>query len=268
MALDEAKSISFFPPSGPLSSVKLGFRVGDKGTHSTRTLMFKELEAVLAAAPGPVDRATYVSAIVDSNCLAKSTNSTRRLTNQRLAELYGLDPFIRLFRIMRKLWTADVASQPLLALLAALARDPLLMASASSVLLQPVGSQIQRGLIRDAIRKHVGERMNDASVDKVVRNVSSSWTQSGHLEGRTFKFRRKVQPSPVAVAFALWLGNAAGFHGEELLTTGWIAALDCTPSSARALAVEAKRIGLIDLRTAADVIEFGLDRLDPGLGRP
>ena len=69
------------------------------------------------------------------------------------------------------------------------------------------------------------------------------------------------------LAFALWLGNAAGFRGEELLTTGWIAALDCTATSARTLALEAKRIGLIDLRTAGEVVEFGLDRLDPGLGR-
>lgn len=72
---------------------------------------------------------------------------------------------------------------------------------------------------------------------------------------------------PTAVAFALWLGNAAGFRGEELLTTGWIAALDCTATSARILALDAKRIGLIDLRTVGDVVEFGLDRLDPGLGR-
>ena len=56
-------------------------------------------------------------------------------------------------------------------------------------------------------------------------------------------------------------------RGVELLKTGWIAALDCTATSARALALEAKRLGLIDLRTAGDVVEFGLDRLDPGPGR-
>ena len=76
-----------------------------------------------------------------------------------------------------------------------------------------------------------------------------------------------MNAQPTAVAFALWLGNAAGFRGEELFTCGWIAALDCTATSARGLALEAKRIGLIDLRTAGNVVEFGLDRLDPGLGR-
>jgi len=268
MSLAEAKPIAFFPPAGPAAAtVKLGFRFGDKGTHSSRTLMLTELTAVLDAARGPVDRAAYAAAIIDSNCLEKATASTRRISNQRLAELYALDPFVVIFRVLRKFWDIDAQARPLLAMLVALARDPLFMASASPVLSQRAGVEIQRAPIRDALRNLVGERMNDATLDKVVRNVSSSWTQSGHLQGRTFKFRQRVQAQPTAVAFALWLGNAAGFRGEELLTSGWIAALDCTASSARGLALDAKRVGLIDLRSAGDVIEFGLDRLDPGLGR-
>lgn len=268
MPLAESKPIAFFPPTGPpTATTKLGFRFGDKGTHSSRTLMRSELEAVLAAAAGPVDRAAYATAIIEGNCLAKQTASTRRISSQRLTELYALDPFVVIFRVLRKLWAVDAQARPLLALLTALARDPLFMASASPVLSQPAGVEIRRAPIRDALRQLVGERMNDDTLDKVVRNVSSSWTQSGHLRGRTFKFRQRVQAHPTAVAFALWLGNAAGFRGEELLTSGWIASLDCTASSARGLALEAKRVGLIDLRTAGDVIEFGLDRLDPGLGR-
>jgi len=268
MSLAEAKPIAFFPSAGPpAGAAKLGFRFGDKGTHSSRTLMLAELGAVLAAAPGPVDRAAYAAAIIEGNCLAKPTASTRRISNQRLAELYALDPFVVIFRVLRKLWDVDARAQPLLATLVALARDPLFMASATPVLSQPAGVEIQRAPIRDALHKLVGERMNDATLDKVVRNVSSSWTQSGHLQGRTFKFRQRVQAPPAAVAFALWLGNAAGFRGEELLTSGWIAALDGTASSARGLALEAKRLGLIDLRISGDVIELGLDRLDPGRGR-
>jgi hypothetical protein len=269
MSLAEVKSVEFFPASGPRAAAeKLGFRFGDKGTHSSRTLMFSEVQGVLAAAPAAGDRAAYASAIVDGNCLEKPTASTRRLTNQRLGELYALDPFVAVFRVLRGLWDVDAKARPLLAMLAALARDPLFMASAPAVLSQPVGIVIQRAPIRDALREVVGERMNEDTLDKVVRNVSSSWTQTGHLTGRTFKFRQRVSAPPTAVAFALWLGNAAGFRGEELLTTGWIAALDCTATSARGLALEAKRLGLIDLRTAGDLIEFGLDRLDPGLGRP
>lgn len=267
MSFAEVKPIKFFPSaSPPPGAAKLGFRFGDKGTHSSRTLMLADLEAVLASAPGLVDRAAYGSAIIDGNCLGKPTASTRRISSQRLTELYSFDPFVVVFRVLRGLWDVDPKARPLLAMLAALARDPLFMASAAPVLSQPAGAEIQRAPIREALRKLVGERMNDDTLDKVVRNVSSSWTQTGHLAGRTFKHRQRVSAQPTAVAFALWLGNAAGFRGDELLTTGWTAALDCTATSARTLALEAKRLGLIDLRIAGDVIEFGLDRLDPGLG--
>lgn len=268
MSLAEAKPIAFFLPAGPDGvATKHGFRVGDKGTHSSRTLMLAELEAVLAAALDNADRASYATAIIEGNCLGKPTASTRRLSNQRLGELYALDPFSTVFRVLRKLWHVDAGARPLLAMLAALARDPLFMASAPPILSLPVGAEMQRAAVRDALRAVVGERMNDAVLNKVVRNVASSWTQTGHLQGRTFKIRRRVQAQPTSLAFALYLGHAAGFRGEELFTSGWVAALDCTASSARTLALEAKRVGLIDFRSAEDVIEFGLERLDPGIGR-
>jgi hypothetical protein len=229
--------------------------------------MLSELEAVLVALPDTADRDAYAAVIVEGNCLGKPTTSTRRISNQRLGELYGLDRRVPLFRVMRRLWSVDAASRPLLALLVALARDPLFMASAGPILSLPNGAELQRTPLRDALCKLVGERMNEATVDKVVRNASSSWTQSGHLTGRTFKFRQRVSAPPTAVAFALWLGSAAGLRGEELFTSGWVAALDCTAGSARGLAIEAKRIGVIDLRIAGDIVEFGLDQLDPGIGR-
>jgi hypothetical protein len=268
LTLAQAKPLAFYPPSGPAPTAeRVGFRFGDKGTHSSRTLMLSELAAVLSAAPEGADREAYATAIVEGNCLGKPTASTRRISNQRLGELYGLERRVPLFRVMRRLWSSDPSARPLLALLVALARDPLFMVSAGPILSLPAGAELQRTPLRGALRELVGERMNEATVDKVVRNVSSSWTQSGHLSGRTFKFRQRVSAPPTAVAFALWVASAAGFRGEELLTSGWIAALDCTASSARGLAIEAKRLGLIDMHTAGDVVEFELDRLDPGLGR-
>ena len=113
----------------------------------------------------------------------------------------------------------------------------------------------------------MASRLNDATLDKVARNAASTWAQSGHLVGRTFKRRRLVLPTPAAMAFALWLAQAAGFRGEQLLASPWVAVLDCSPSNARSEALEAKRLGLMDLRAAGDVLEFGFDRLDPALAR-
>jgi hypothetical protein len=230
-------------------------------------MMLEELTAALAAVPDGASREDYAAAIVEGNCLGKATTATRRLTNQRLGELYGLDPRIPLFRVLLRLWSIDVPGRPLLALQCAIARDPLLAATVPPVLALTPGSDLQRDAIREALREAVDERLSDATLDKVTRNVASSWEQSGHLVGRTFKKRAAVRATPGSVAFALYLGHAVGFRGAPLFATGWISLLDCTPTSARDLAVEAKRIGLIDLRIAGEVVDLVLDRLDPSEGR-
>ena len=247
---------------GRLLRLDLGFRFGERGTHTSRTMMLPELTAALAAVPAAGSRQNYVDAVVEGNCLGKPTTSTRRLTLQRLSELYGLDPDVPVFRVLRRLWMLDSASQPLLAVSAALARDPLLMATAPSVLSLTDGAQLQRDTMKNHLRMAVGERLNDSTLSKVARNAASSWTQSGHLNGRTFKTRRRVRATPQTVAFALYLGVGLGFKGNELLASGWIKTLDCTPSHALDLAIEAKRIGLLDLRVAGDVLDLNLERLD------
>jgi hypothetical protein len=255
---------SFFPPSGPKPTAeKVGFRGGLVGTHTSRTMMFAELAAIFAAIPGTALRPEYVNAVVEANCLGKPTTSTRRLTLQRLTELYALDPEVPIFRILRRLWSVDSDSRSVLALLAALARDPLLMATAPAVLSLPHGTEMIRQTMREAVRSTVGERLNDATLEKVIRNAASSWTQSGHLVGRTFKSRQKVHAGATAVAFAFYLGTAAGFQGEELLTSGWVKSLDCRPSEALDAALDAKRIGLLDLKVAGNVFDLNLQRLDP-----
>lgn len=226
-------------------------------------MMLAELTAALGAVSPTGTRQDYCEAVVDGNCLNKATASTRRMTLQRLFELYGLDPDIVIFRVLRRLWDIDPTSHPLLALLAALARDPLLVATAGAILPLAEGAEMPRKSMAEVLRASVGERLNDSSLDKVVRNTASSWSQSGHLSGRTFKVRRRVGATPAAVAFALYLGTALGFRGDELLTSGWIKALDCTPSQALDLALEAKRLGLLDLRVAGDIFDLNLDRLDP-----
>jgi len=225
--------------------------------------MLSELATVLEAVTALAPRGNYSRAIIEDNCLAKPTLSTRKLTNQRLGELYALDDHVPLFRVLYRLWRADESGLPLLAILCALARDPLLRATASIVVLTPLDAEFVRGPVKEALRSKVGVRLNDAILDKVVRNIASSWTQSGHLQGRTFKFRRLVRATPASLALAVYLGHVAGLRGNELLASGWTAVLDCSISKAQELALEAKRLGFIDLRIGGDVLELNFDRLDP-----
>jgi len=244
-------------------AVRAGCRFGAKGTHTSRTMMLEDLAAVLIATPSDGQRMDYASAIIGDNCLGKRTASTRRLSCQRMSEIYALDPAVPLFGALRRLWDQDPGGRPLLAFLCAVARDPLLAATTPAVLPLPVGSEFRRDDMRFALRQTVGERLSDSILDKVVRNAASSWTQSGHLQGRTFKRRQRVQATPGAVAYALYIAHAVGFRGMELFSSGWLGLLDCSPSQGQDLALEAKRMQLLDLRVAGNVVDIGFRSLDP-----
>ncbi|MCL4851246.1 MAG: hypothetical protein KJZ78_07655 [Bryobacteraceae bacterium] len=254
----------FFPQGRALTNARnAGIRFGPVGTHSSRTMMLEELTAVLSATSPNSRPEDYAAAVVEDNCLAKQTAATRKHSLQHLRELYGLDPSIPLFRVLARLWQSESAGRPLLALLASLARDPLLRATADVIIRMPEGAELQRTAMREALANAVNNRLNESTLNKVGRNAASTWSQSGHLQGRTFKFRRAVRATPFSLSFALYLAQAAGFSTQEIFSSGWVRILDCNSSTGLELAGAAKRLGLIDLRTAGDVIDLNLNRLDP-----
>ena len=225
--------------------------------------MLAELAALFDACDAMAGRTDLVHAIVEENCLSKATVATRQLSAQRLTELYGLNLDIPLFRVLRFLWQYSDGGRSQLAILAALARDPLLAATASSVLPLAAGAELQRMPMRAALLRSVGDRLNDAILDKVCRNAASSWTQAGHLVGRTFKKRQLVSPTPVTLSYALFLAFSAGYRSGTVFTSPWVRILDVSPDKARSLAIEAKRFGLIDLNMSGDVIALDVSRMDP-----
>jgi hypothetical protein len=223
--------------------------------------MLDELAHLLGAVPGEALREDYAAAVLAHNCLGKRTAATRKLSLQRLTELYALDPQVILFRVLRDLWGRHETGRSLLALLLALARDPLLRATATAVVRTPYGHEFARQSMKDALTNAVGDRLNEATLDKVVRNASSSWTQSGHFRGRGRKTRQKVKETPAATAFALLLGFAVGRRGRLLFETPWTAVLDATPDDLIDVAVDAKRLGLIDLRQSGSMIDVSFPAL-------
>lgn len=238
-----------------------GFRSGDKGTHTSRTMMLAELSALIAICGSDSSREAYVAAIVEDNALGKATVSTRKLSAQRLAELYGLDRSIPIFRQLLRVWDFDPAGQALTALLVALARDPLLRSTAPSVLDLRPGQAFDRDLMAEALRKATKDRFNEATLDKVVRNAASSWAQSGHLEGRTFKKRTLVRPTAGPVVMALFLGYLQGIRGPGILRSFWCQALDAPPEVLARIASTASMSGLIRFRVAGDVIDVSFPEI-------
>jgi hypothetical protein len=103
--------------------------------------------------------------------------------------------------------------------------------------------------------------LNEAILDKVVRNTAASWTQSGHLIGRTFKKRQRVKATPPAITMALFLGYLQGLRGPGIFQTVWCEVLDSTPEAMSSLAARASAAGLLRFRQSGDVIEVGFPDL-------
>ena len=244
-----------------------GFRTGDRGTHTSRTIMLQELTHLIAATVVTATHHDYVQAVMEENCLGKRTVATRRLSIQRLTELYGLDRRLLLFRVLRELWERHESSRGLLAMLLALARDPLLRATARAVVDTPHGHEFARQAMTDALSDVAVGRLNEATLDKVVRNAASSWTQSGHLRGRSRKTRQHVRATPAATAYALLLGYGCGSRGRLLFGSPWCAILDAPKSDLLELAVEAKSLGLIDLKQSGSIMDVSFAAVLAGPSR-
>ena len=251
-------------PRGAADEARLrvaGFRWGQKGTHTSRTIMLDELRAVLTNCRPIATRDDYLSAIHEDNCLGKRTAATRKLSSQRLSELYALDPEVPLFRVMRRCWYADRDGQAILALLLALARDPLLRVTAPPVLRMRPGEELARQQMTDALSRAVGSRLSESTLDKVVRNAASSWTQSGHLKGRGRKVRQSITPTAATTAYALLLGHLIGARGESLFDSLWAQVLDASAGELKRLTMDARRLGFIDMSQSGGVIDVSFLRL-------
>jgi hypothetical protein len=250
------------PLNEPVSTwIALGLKFGDKGTHTSRTIMVEELTGLLAACPMDAKRDEYARAATEENCMGKHTVATRRLTLQRLSELYGFDEGLPLFRLLRVFWAADDTARPRLALLTALARDPLLRATAPVIMEMAPGEEIARQRMTDALRAAVQGRLNDDSLDKVVRNAASSWTQSGHLEGRSRKKRLRLTSSPASTAYAILLGYLMGVRGSALFETLFAHVLDRDANELTFLAMDARRLGLLDIKSGGGMLVVSFDSL-------
>ena len=237
--------------------VKLaGVRFGASGTHTSRTMMTTELMEVLRVVPVAANRSEYEKAVVDENCLGKSTTSNRRLTYRRMSELYGLNPSLPLFAVLRRLWDLDVAGRPVIALQCALARDPMLRGTSTYILSMPVGSQLLSSEYVASIREHIESTMNDGVLDQVRRNANASWCQTGHLEGRVTKRRKAVGAPFGAVAFALWLGSLEGRVGDDLLASFWMRHFDAPRHAIIEAVLRCKQAGLIFASIGGGVVQI------------
>jgi hypothetical protein len=234
---------------------KLGFRFGANGPHAARTMMLDDLRVLFSHVPVDGARADYTRAILTENVLGKPTKKARELALRHLTTLYGLDTQLPLFRALRRLWQVDVAAQPVLALSAALARDPLLRGTQGFILSRQPGVLVTTENLAQCLAADHQDRFSPASLKSFAQNVNGSWTAAGYLNGRSRKTRSTPIVTPVNVVFCLFLGHLEGLSGQRLFTSTWMNLLPGSPGELELLANSAFHRGLLVFLNAGGVKE-------------
>jgi hypothetical protein len=245
----------------------LGFIGEPVGTHSSRTIMFAELSSLLASTGPQVSYAELQDLAVNHNAVQKASATGRAKTFRHLREFYGLNIQLPVYSAMRHLWDPREDERPLLAMLCACARDPVLRESAEYILPIPSGAGVDKAGMESFLSERFPGRYGETVLPRTVRNMMSSWTQSGHLIGRFSKKRGKAVAGPASAAYALFLGYLCGLRGDALFGAVWTRILDRSESEAHALAAEASARGLITYKRAGGLVEVDMHLLLQGMER-
>ncbi len=245
--------------SSPLAS--FGFGTTRGGVHSSRTIMLSELRSLFLKTDTHTSLPEYLDLILEKNILEKATQTTRRATARYLVELYSLDREHVIFRALRTFWNADEAAAPMMAAMVAMARDPLFAASSKTILKIPVNDSFNRDDMKEAIRQASQDRFKAETVERIVRNIGSSWTQTGQLTGRTFKKRQRASASYGSAAMALLLGYLQGIRGTNLLHSRWVDILEIPPETMKKLSLQAAERGLLNFISSHEILTLSFPNL-------
>ena len=218
-------------------------------------MMLEDLRVLFSQVCADGGRADYAQAVLTENILGKPTKKSRELALRHLTTLYGLDSQLPLFRALRRLWPVDVAAQPVLALSAALARDPLLRGTQTFILAKQPGVLVTREDLEQCLAADHQDRFSPASLKSFAQNVNGTWTSAGFLSGRNRKTRSVPVVTPSNVAFCLFLGHLEGLSGQRLFTTRWMNLLPGSPGELEALANSAFHRGLLVFLNAGGIKE-------------
>ena len=233
-----------------------GFINKQLGAHLGRTIMADDLGMLFAACGTSATVDDYRKAVVEDNVLLKKSSGARDETFYRLKQLYSLDASNLIFLVMRDLWGYTSSRHSLLALLCAIARDPILRSTVELILETSVGT----GLIAKDFEKMVAEkfpgRLSPKTLASVGRNLASSWTQAGYLADGKTKSRQQVTPDATVVAYALFLAYLSGERGNLLFDSFWLKILDTSNHQLHNLAQQASQKGWLEYRHAGQVTEI------------
>lgn len=248
----------------PSSAGQYGFVIEGLGAHSGRTIMLADLQLLLAACTSSAHLEDYKNAVLNTNVLLKRTEAARKESFQRLKRLYGLENDILLFKLLRALWEQSLEAQPILALLYAITRDPILRVTVDFLVDLPLGTIVTALNFAEIVGQEFPTELNEKTLASIGRNIASSYTQSGHLKGRSKKERIYVESHTTSITYALLLGYLCEERGESLFYTPWSRLLDSPVHELHIKGQLASQQGWLEYRHAGQMTDISFNHLLQG----
>jgi len=226
--------------------------------HTSRTIMFKELEQVMDHG---AERDDYFNLFAD-NVAGKKTRSNIDKTNKYLQQLYSFDRNDAAFRGFKYFWELAGGDQKaILALLFAVNRDYLLSESVEIIEKTQPGEKVSVEIFENNLDRYHPGRYTSKTKRSVAQNLASSWKKAGFIEGKIKNIRRIPKIGFLHVAFAMFLSYINGDRGEFVMQSLPIKALASTERKIRDMAFEAAKRDLLEYQYSGELTSISFNKL-------
>ena len=229
-----------------------------KTIHTSRTIMFSELEKVMDYS---LESNNFQESL-DNNVIGKKSADGIKKTTNFLKILYGFDNQSKPFKAFKYFWKiAEENEKPLLSILYAIGNDYLLEESIPILAETKLGDKVLIEKIEQNIELHHLNRYSPKSLRSMAQNIASSWKQAAFITGKVKNIRTQPKISPNVLAFAFFMSFLNGDRGDFILSSKWVKALFLNESSLRALAIEASKRDLFQYQYGGNVTSISFSNL-------
>jgi hypothetical protein len=229
-----------------------------KTIHSSRTMMFAELEKVMDYSG---DNGNFLEAL-SQNVTGKKSSSGIEKTATYLKSLYKFDLHYPPFVVLKYFWkTAEPNEKPLIAFVYAITQDDLLSESIEVLKRVKTGEKVSIELFESMIEKYHPNQYSENTRKSMAQNIASSWKQAGFITGKVRNIRTQPFASYKVVAFAMLLSFLDGERGDFIMHSKSVESLCLNESKLREMAVEASKRDYLQYQYAGNVTSISFEKL-------
>ncbi len=226
--------------------------------HTARTLMFAELEKVMAYS---IDNGLYLDAMGE-NVFGKKSSDGINQTKRFLKKLYCFESENPYFIVLEYFWKiTNTQEKPLIAFLFAINRDNLLAESLDVIQQVKPGEKAAIEFFEEIIEKYHPGQYSPKTRKSAAQNIASSWKQAGFIEGKVKNIRIVPEITYKVTCFAFLLSYLNGDRGDFLLNNMVIKSLCLPESKLRELAIECAKKDLMQYQYAGSVTAINFTNL-------